>query len=50
VTTSLFALVRGSWYYDHVEELGWPDEWVQQVRANDVLTDFLPAYSLRVLQ
>lgn len=49
VTTSLFALVRGSWYYDHIEELGWPDEWVRQVRANDVLTDFLPAYSLRVL-
>lgn len=50
VTTSLFALVRGSWYYDHVEELGWPAEWVQQVRANDVLTDFLPAYSLKVLR
>lgn len=50
VTTSLFALVRGSWYYDHVEELGWPAEWVRQVRANDVLTDFLPAYSLRVLR
>jgi Radical SAM superfamily len=50
VTTSLFALVRGSWYYDHVDELGWPDEWVRQVRANDVLTDFLPAYSLRVLR
>jgi radical SAM superfamily enzyme YgiQ (UPF0313 family) len=50
VTTSLFALVRGSWYYDHVEELGWPEEWIRQVRANDVLTDFLPAYSLRVLQ
>lgn len=50
VTTSLFALVRGSWYYDHIEELGWPDEWVRQVRANDVLTDFLPAHSLRVLQ
>lgn len=49
VTTSLFALVRGSWYYDHVEELGWPAEWVRQVRANDVLTDFLPAYSLRVV-
>ena len=50
VTTSLFSLVRGSWYYDHVEELGWPAEWVRQVRANDVLTDFLPAHSLRVLQ
>ncbi|HWO22675.1 MAG TPA: radical SAM protein [Kofleriaceae bacterium] len=50
VTTSLFALVRGSWYYDHIEELGWPEEWVRQVRSNDVLTDFLPAYSLRVLQ
>ncbi len=50
VTTSLFALVRGSWYYDHIDELGWPEEWVRQVRANDVLTDFLPAYSLRVLQ
>jgi radical SAM superfamily enzyme YgiQ (UPF0313 family) len=50
VTTSLFALVRGSWYYDHIEELGWPDEWVRQVRANDVLTDFLPAYALPVLR
>ena len=50
VTTSLFALVRGSWYYDHVDELGWPPEWIAQVRANDVLTDFLPAYSLRVLR
>jgi radical SAM superfamily enzyme YgiQ (UPF0313 family) len=50
VTTSLFALVRGSWYYDHIDELGWPEDWVRQVRANDVLTDFLPAYSLRVLQ
>lgn len=50
VTTSLFALVRGSWYYEHLDELGWPTEWVRQVRANDVLTDFLPAYSLRVLQ
>jgi len=50
VTTSLFSLVRGSWYYDHIDELGWPPEWVQHVRANDVLTDFLPAYSLRVLQ
>jgi radical SAM superfamily enzyme YgiQ (UPF0313 family) len=50
VTTSLFALVRGSWYYDHIEELGWPDDWVRQVRANNVLTDFLPAYSLRVIQ
>jgi hypothetical protein len=50
VTTSLFALVRGSWYYEHLDELGWPDEWVRQVRGNDVLTDFLPAYSLRVLQ
>ncbi len=44
VTTSLFSLVRGSWYYDHIDELGWPPEWVQHVRANDVLTDFLPAY------
>jgi radical SAM superfamily enzyme YgiQ (UPF0313 family) len=50
VTTSLFSLVRGSWYYDHIDELGWPEEWVRQVRANDVLTDFLPAFSLRVLQ
>lgn len=50
VTTSLFALVRGSWYYDHVEELGWPPEWVEQVRANDVLTDFLPAYSIPALR
>lgn len=50
VTTSLFSLVRGSWYYDHIDELGWPEEWVRHVRANDVLTDFLPAYSLRVLQ
>ena len=42
VTASLFGLVRGSWYYAHLDEMGWPKEWVARVRANDVLTDFLP--------
>ncbi|MBN2191688.1 MAG: B12-binding domain-containing radical SAM protein [Polyangiaceae bacterium] len=42
VTTSLFGLVRGSWYYAHLDEMGWPAEWVARVKANDALTDFLP--------
>gem|GEM_PF-4425033 len=50
VTTSLFALVRGSWYYENMDEVGWPEAWVEQVRANDVLTDFLPSRSLAILQ
>jgi radical SAM superfamily enzyme YgiQ (UPF0313 family) len=42
VTASLFGLVRGSWYYAHIDEMGWPAEWVARVKENDVLTDFLP--------
>ncbi|MGC4067144.1 MAG: hypothetical protein QM784_21395 [Polyangiaceae bacterium] len=42
VTASLFGLVRGSWYYAHLDEMGWPAEWVARVKENDVLTDFLP--------
>ena len=42
VTTSLFGLVRGSWYFTHLDEMGWPADWVARVKANDLLTDFLP--------
>ncbi|MGE5784503.1 MAG: B12-binding domain-containing radical SAM protein [Myxococcales bacterium] len=47
VTASLFGLVRGSWYYGHIDDMGWPVDWVSRVKANDVLTDFLPTPQVR---
>src|SRR5512133_1410353 len=47
VTASLFGLVRGSWYYAHIDDMGWPAEWVARVKENDVLTDFVPTPRLQ---
>jgi anaerobic magnesium-protoporphyrin IX monomethyl ester cyclase len=42
LTFSRFAVARGSWHYQHMEEMGYPSSWIERVRANNVLTDFLP--------